>query len=108
MDAVSELRLDVALRFFRHLSGKRVTLLPRALRLTPIQRARQIQLLIAFDVHEAGGGPREIATAVGRSWQAAFPSIEWKNTAARRHASRLLHEAEHRVNGGYLDLLRGA
>ena len=107
LDAAGELRLDVALRFFRHLRGSRVALLPRALQLTPLQRARQIQLLIAFDIQEIGGGPREVAIAAGRSWQAVLPSIEWKNTAARRFADRLIQDAENRVNGGYLDFLHG-
>ncbi|GBQ91224.1 hypothetical protein AA23498_1123 [Acetobacter nitrogenifigens DSM 23921 = NBRC 105050] len=107
MDAAAELRLDVALRFLRRLRSHRVALLPRALQLTPLQRARQIQLLLAFDIQEAGGSQRDIAIATGRSWQATFPSVEWKNTAARRFADRLIHDAENRVSGGYLDFLRG-
>ncbi|MFT8471317.1 DUF2285 domain-containing protein [Acetobacter persici] len=107
MDAAVELRLDVALRFLRRQRGQRVGLLPRALQLTPLQRARQIQLLLAFDIHEAGGTSRDIALAVNRSWQAALPAVEWRNTAARRHAERLLFDARNRVSGGYLDFLRG-
>ncbi|MBS0989532.1 DUF2285 domain-containing protein [Acetobacter okinawensis] len=107
MDAAAELRLDVALRFLRRQRGQRVGLLPRALQLTPLQRARQIQLLLAFDIHEAGGSARDIALAVNRSWQAALPAVEWRNTAARRHAERLLFDARNRVKGGYLDFLRG-
>jgi hypothetical protein len=107
MDAAVELRLDVALRFLRRQRGQRVGLLPRALQLTPLQRARQIQLLLAFDIHEAGGTARDIALAVNRSWQATLPAVEWRNTAARRHAERLLLDARNRVKGGYLDFLRG-
>lgn len=107
MDAAAELRLDVALRFLRRLRGQRVALLPKALHLTPLQRARQSLLLIAFDIHEAGGTARDIAIAAGRSGQAAFPAVEWRNTAARRHAERLLLDARNRVKGGYLDFLRG-
>ncbi|WP_227672320.1 DUF2285 domain-containing protein [Komagataeibacter sp. FXV3] len=107
MDAVAELRLDVALRFLRRQRGQRVALLPRALQLTPLQRARQIMLLLAFDIHEAGGTTRDIAVAANRSWQAGLPAVEWRNTAARRHAERLLLDAENRVRGGYLDFLRG-
>ena len=52
-----ELRLDVALRFVRRLRGQRVKLLPSALRLTPQQKRRLVQLLHAFDVHELGRRP---------------------------------------------------
>ncbi|GBQ09934.1 MULTISPECIES: DUF2285 domain-containing protein [Acetobacteraceae] len=107
MDDAAELRLDVALRFFRRQRGQRVGLLPRALQLTPLQRARQILLLLAFDIHEAGGTVRDIAIAANRSWQADLPAVEWRNTAARRHAERLLLDARNRVKGGYLDFLRG-
>jgi hypothetical protein len=107
MDGGFELRLDLALRFLRRLRGLRVALLPRALHLTSLQRARLIQLLLAHDVQELGGGPRDIAAEVIGSLQAALPSIEWKDSAARRHANRLIHDSLTLVNGGYLRLLRG-
>ena len=107
MDGGFELRLDIALRFFRRLGGHRVALLPRPLQLTSLQRTRLIQLLLAHDVQELGGGPRDIAAEVIGSLQAALPSIEWKDSAARRHANRLIHDSLTLVNGGYLRLLRG-
>jgi hypothetical protein len=106
-DDVADLRLDVALRFVRRLRGRRIALLPCALQLTPIQRARLIQLLLAHDIHEAGGGPRDVATAATGSLQAVLPSVEWKDSAARRMANRLIHDSLALVNGGYLRLLRG-
>lgn len=95
------------MRFFRRLGGQRVALLPRALQLTSMQRTRLIQLLLAHDVQEAGGGPRDVATEVIGSLQAALPSVEWKDSAARRHANRLIQDSLALVNGGYLRLLRG-
>lgn len=106
-DGGFELRLDIALRFFRRLRGQRIALLPRALQLTPLQRSRLIQLLLAHDVQQLGGGPREIATEAIGSLQATLPSNEWKDSAARRHANRLIRDSRALVNGGYLSLLRG-
>ncbi len=106
-DGVAHLRLDVASRFVRRLQNHRIAFLPRALQLTAQQRARLIQLLHAYDIHEAGGGPRDVAIEVARSKQAVLPAIEWKDSAARRLANRLIHDAQALVNGGYLRLLRG-
>jgi hypothetical protein len=106
-DGGFDLRLDIALRFFRRLRGQRVALLPRALQLTSLQRSRLIQLLLAHDVQELGGGPREIASEALGSLQATLPSVEWKDSAARRHANRLIRDARALVNGGYLRLLCG-
>ncbi len=106
-DGVAHLRLDVASRFVRRLQDHRTAFLPRALQLTAQQRARLIQLLHAYDIHEAGGGPRDVSIEVARSKQAALPAIEWKDSAARRLANRLIHDAQALVNGGYLRLLRG-
>lgn len=106
-DLSFELRLDVALRFVRRLRGQRVKLLPAALRLTPQQKRRLAQLLHAFDIHELGGGPRDVADIVLRSEHARFPSIEWKDSHARRAANRLIHDSIALVERGYLKLLRG-
>jgi hypothetical protein len=107
LDTIFELRIDVTLRAVRRLHGQAVELLPSALRLTAYQRTRLVQLLHAFDVHEEGGGPREIASEVLASGQALLPSVEWKDSAARRHANRLIQESLALVNGGYLRLLSG-
>lgn len=107
LDGMFELRLDVALRFARRLRGERVKLLPTALRLTPLQKSRLIQLLHAFDIHDAGGGPRDVAAEVLASEQAHLPSVEWKDSHARRKANRLIHDSIALVERGYLKLLRG-
>ena len=107
LDGMFELRLDVALRFARRLSGQRLNFLPTALRLTSFQKRRLIQLLHAFDVHDAGGGPRDIAAEVLSSDHAQLPSVEWKDSHARRKANRLIHDSIALVERGYLKLLRG-
>lgn len=107
VDSMSELRLDVALRFVRRLAGKRINFLPAALRLTTLQKRRLIQLLHTFDIHDSGGGPREVAAEVLASDHAQLPSIEWKDSHARRKANRLIHDSVALVERGYLKLLRG-
>jgi len=107
IDAAFELRVEVARRFVRLLRGKAGAPLPPALRLTPGKKRRLVQLLHAFDVHEAGGGPRDVAAIVLRSEHAKLPAVEWKDSHARRAASRLIREAIILVDRDYLKLLRG-
>lgn len=107
LDTMFELRLDVALRFARRLAGQRISLLPAALRLTAFQKHRLIQLLHAFDVHDSGGGPRDVAAEVLASDHAQLPSVEWKDSHARRKANRLIRDSVALVERGYLKLLRG-
>lgn len=107
LDSMFELRLDVALRFARRLSGQRINFLPAALRLSSFQKRRLIQQLHAFDVHDAGGGPRDVAAVVLTSDHAQLPSVEWKDSHARRKANRLIHDSIALVERGYLKLLRG-
>jgi hypothetical protein len=107
LDRACEFRLDLAFRFIRRLRGGHLTLLPRALRLTSIQKTRLIQMLHAFDVRSGGGGPRDIAAEVLDANDARLPAIEWKSSAARRKANRLIRDSLGLVRGGYLKLLRG-
>ena len=102
-----DLRLDVASRFIRRLSGQTIGLLPRALRLTTQRKRRLVQLLHAFDIHDMGGGPRDVAEKILRSEQAQLPSVEWKDSHARRSANRLIHDSIALVERGYLKFLRG-
>jgi hypothetical protein len=103
----SDLRLDVASRFLRRIAGQTIGLLPRALRLTAPRKHRLVQFLHAFDVHDLGGGPRDVAEIVLRSDHAKYPSIEWKDSHARRAANRLIHDSIALVEQGYLKFLRG-
>lgn len=106
-DSVFELRLDIATRLVRRLRGRRINLLPSVLRLTPFQKARLIQLLHAFDIHDEGGDPRDVAAEVLGSKQAGLPAIEFKDSAARKRAARLIKDSVALVNRGYLKFLRG-
>ncbi|MDA9473377.1 hypothetical protein XI03_02335 [Bradyrhizobium sp. CCBAU 65884] len=107
IDSMAELRLDVALHFVRQLGGRGRSLLPAALRLTAFQKRRLIQLLHAFDVHDLGGGPRDVAAKVLASDHAQRRAVEWKDSHARRKANRLIHDSIALVERGYLKLLRG-
>ncbi|MDA9392202.1 hypothetical protein WN73_16670 [Bradyrhizobium sp. CCBAU 45394] len=107
LDSMGELRADVVLHFARRLAGQRSGLLPAALRLTSFQKRRLIQLLHAFDVHDLGGGPRDVAAKVLASEHAQRRSVEWKDSHARRKANRLIHDSIALVERGYLKLLRG-
>ncbi|MBB6305031.1 DUF2285 domain-containing protein [Rhizobium leucaenae] len=106
-DDAFRLRLDLASRFIRRLFGQRVGLLPPKLRLTDFQRYRYIQLLQAADLSREGGEPRDIAAQILRSRQATLPAIEFKDSAARKQAARLIKQSLALVNSGYLKLLRG-
>lgn len=105
--ASSDLRLAVASRFLQRLGGQTVGLLPQALRLTAQRKRRLVELLHAFDVHDTGGGPRDVADLILHSAQARLPSVEWKDSHARRAATRLIHDSIALVERGYLKLLRG-
>lgn len=107
LDDLAGLRVDVASRFVRRLFGERVNLLPLALQLTRHHKKRLIQLLQVFDIVKDGGGGRDVANLVLRSEQASLPSTEWKDSAARRMATRLIREAFAFVERKYLQFLRG-
>ena len=107
LDDMIEARLDVAVSLVRRLRRKHGDLLAGRLRLTPLQKARLIQLLHTFDILLDGGGRRDVANEVLNSEQATLPSVEWKDSAARRKATRLIQDATVLVERGYLKLLRG-
>ena len=107
LDDLSDLRLEAIGRFLRRLRGRPGGPLPTGLQLTPMRRARLIQLLHALDFRLTGSGPREIAAALLDKDAARLPAIEWKSSAARRKANRLIRDALALMNGGYRKLLRG-
>jgi len=107
LDDLSDLRLEAIGRFLRRLRGRPSGPLPTGLQLTPMRRARLIQLLHALDFRLTGAGPREIAAALLDPEAAALPAIEWKSSATRRKANRLIRDAVALMNGGYRQLLRG-
>lgn len=107
LDAVLDLRIEAVIRFARRLRGHAAGPLPRGLDLTPQRRARLIQLLHALDFRLTGAGPRDIAAALLDVEAASLPAIEWKSSAIRRKANRLITDAIALMNGGYRKLLRG-
>jgi hypothetical protein len=107
LDASFELRAAMMWRFYRRLRGRSAGPLPRALQLTPLQRRRLILLLHALDFRLAGAGLRDIAAALIDARDAKLPAIEWKSSAARRKASRLVKDSLTLMHGGYRKLLSG-
>lgn len=107
LDDTLDLRIEVLERFARRLQGRAPGPLPRALQLTGQRRARLILLLHALDFRLRGADLREIAAALIDPDHAALPAIEWKSSATRRKANRLVHDALALMNRGYLKLLRG-
>lgn len=107
LDDAFDLRVEAVLRFARRLRGRPAGPLPPGLQLTPQRRARLIQLLHALDFRLAGASRREIATALLDVEAASLPAIEWKSSATRRKANRLISDSLDLMNGGYRKLLRG-
>jgi len=107
LDDTADLRLEAIGRFLRCLRGRSGGPLPTGLQLTPMRRARLIQLLHALDYRLTGAGPRVVAAALVDKDAATLPAIEWKSSAARRKANRLIRDAQALMNGGYRKLLRG-
>jgi len=108
LDDHVDLRIEVLARFARRLRGTITDPLPRSLQLTTQRRTRLILLLHALDYRLGGADLREIAAALIDADDAALPAVEWKSSATRRKANRLVHDAIALMNGGYRDLLRGA
>lgn len=107
LDAVFDVRVEAALRFARRLHGRSAGPLPRGLGLTAQRRARLILLLHTLDFRLTGAGRREIATALLDAEAASLPAVEWKSSATRRKANRLIKDAVALMNGGYRTLLAG-
>jgi len=107
LDAAFELRAAMTWRFYRRLRGRPAGPLPRSFQLTPLRRKRLIMLLHALDFRLAGAGLREITAALIDAREARLPAIEWKSSAARRKATRMVKDSLALMNGGYRRLLRG-
>lgn len=107
LDRDFEVRLEAAARLHRRLQGRLAGPSSPALALTTQRRTRLIQLLHALDYRLAGVRPRGIAAALLDAEAATLPAIEWKSSALRRKANRLIGDAVALMRGGYRDLLRG-
>lgn len=53
-----------------------------------------------------GASYREIAAAFGNTKDVLLPASEWRDSAARSAAVRLVRDAERMTNRDYLSLLR--
>ncbi|WP_333913910.1 MULTISPECIES: DNA -binding domain-containing protein [unclassified Bradyrhizobium] len=56
------------------------------------QKPPLIKFLHAFDLHGLGGGPQDVAAKVLASDHTHPPSVEWKDSHARRKANRVIHD----------------
>lgn len=99
-------RIASLLRFHRRLLGRTPGPLPRGWPLTAYRLARLDLMLRALDLRQDGATYRQIAAALGRDKDTALPAIEWKVSAARSFAVRLVRDAKAFVNGDYRKLLR--
>lgn len=107
LDRDFDVRLEAAARLYRRLQGRSAGPTAPALALTAPRRNRLIQLLHALDYRLAGVRPRGIASALLDAEAATLPAVEWKSSALRRKANRLIGDAVTLMRGGYRDLLRG-
>lgn len=107
LDGSFRARIEGAHRFFRRLTGHSSGPRPRALRIAPQRRSRLILMLRALDGHLAGANYRTIAVALLDRSVATLPAREWKTSAWRARAIRLVRDAVATMNGGYRKLLAG-
>jgi len=77
-----------------------------------VDRARRFRLkkvIRIFDADSPRMGvklARRITSLIDAE-NAALPALEWKSSATRRKANRLIHDSVALMNGGYKRLLRG-
>jgi hypothetical protein len=104
----ADVQAEILRRLHRRLSGKEGLPLPTSLDLTPLRRARLIQMLHALDLYMAGITPREIATMIVDRAAATMRAVEWKSSALRRRTMRLIEDARDLMQGSYRELLLGS
>lgn len=100
LDALTELRAEAVLRFWRALAGRPPG--PRHFDLPPHTRSRHILILRAIDSRTDSGSYRKIAeTLLGFRGNKA----DWESDPRKNQARRLVADGTHYVRGGYRDLL---
>lgn len=99
-------RVMSLLRFHRRLFGKQSGPPPRGWPLSAYRQARLGMMLQALDLRMSGASYRQIAAAMGREDDAELPATEWKTSAGRSFAIRLVRDATALMNGDYRKLLR--
>ena len=99
-------RIASLLRFHRRLLGRTAGPLPRGWPLTAYQLARLDLMFRALDLRERGATYREIAAELGRDDAAKLSASDWKMSASRSFAVRLVRDGMAMMNGAYRKLLR--
>lgn len=99
-------RVTSLLRFHRRLFGKQSGPPARGWPLSRYRQARLNMMLQALDLRMSGASYRQIAAAMGREDDAELPATEWKTSAGRSFAIRLVRDATALMNGDYRKLLR--
>ena len=99
-------RVTSLLRFHRRLFGKQSGPPARGWPLSRYRQARLAMMLQALDLRMSGASYRQIAAAMGREDDAELPATEWKTSAGRSFAIRLVRDATALMDGDYRKLLR--
>ncbi len=99
-------RVTSLLRFHRRLFGKAPGPPPRGWPLSTYRQARLAMMLHALDLRMSGATYRQIAAALGREDDAELPATEWKTSAGRSFAIRMVRDATALMDGDYRKLLR--
>ena len=99
-------RIASLLRFHRRLLGRTAGPLPRGWPLTAYRLARLDLMFRALDLRERGATYREIAAELGRDDAAKLSASDWKMSASRSFAVRLVRDGMAMMNGAYRKLLR--
>ncbi|AMK21950.1 hypothetical protein K426_04985 [Sphingobium sp. TKS] len=94
------------LRFHRRLLGRATGPFPRGWPLTAQKLARLDLILRALDLHDSGATYREIAIALGRDDAERMSSSDWKMSASRSFAVRLVRDGLALMKADYRKLLR--
>ncbi|WP_299008102.1 DUF2285 domain-containing protein [uncultured Caulobacter sp.] len=98
-------RIASLLRFHRRLLGRAPGPLPRGWPLTAYRLARLDLILRALDLRERGATYREIAARLGRDDATKLSASDWKMSASRSFAVRLVRDGIALANGDYRKLL---
>ena len=102
-----DLRLDVASRFIRRLRGQPSTFSRGPATDAAAASAGSFSFFTPSTFTSRAAARATSPRKCSRSDQAQLPSVEWKDSHARRTANRLIHDSIALVERGYLKLLRG-
>lgn len=107
-DELAPVRLAVAARLERRLTGLSAGPLPPVLKPTAFQRRRLTLLVNLLEAALARVSRREMAMVLIYPKMKALRSAEWEASGERRRTQRLVSQALALMEGGYRALLHGA